>query len=100
MKTLMLLAALLLAPLAGLHVADDTRILWDASTALPKTGEIPVLQGVRILRDQALRIRRDGYRFLHGVALVWHKGRLFASFAHNKGVENTDTEGSPLLRER
>ncbi len=34
----------------------------------------------------------DGYRFLHGVALAWHRGKLFASFAHNKGNENTDTE--------
>ncbi len=35
---------------------------------------------------------KDGYRFLHGVGLCFHKGRLYASFGHNKGGENTDTE--------
>ena len=87
-----ILVALLLAPLSGLHAAEDTRILWDASTVVPKTADIPVLQGVRFSVIKPYEIRKDGYRFLHGVALVWHKGRLFASFAHNKGVENTDTE--------
>jgi hypothetical protein len=87
-----ILAALLLAPLPGLRAADDTRILWDASAVVPRTADIPVLQGVRFSVIKPYEIRKDGYRFLHGVALAWHKGRLFASFAHNKGVENTDTE--------
>jgi len=29
---------------------------------------------------------------LHGVGLGWHKGKLYASFGHNKGAENTGGE--------
>ena len=36
--------------------------------------------------------RDGGYGFLHGVGLVWHKGKLYASFAHNKNPENTTGE--------
>ena len=86
------IATLLLAPPAVLHAADDARELWAPSAILPKTAEIPVLEGVRFSVIKPYEYRKDGYRFLHGVALAWHRGRLFASFAHNKGVENTDTE--------
>ncbi len=87
-----LLAALLLAPLSGLYAAEDAHVLWTPSAALPMTVGMPVLEGVRFSVIKPYEIQKDGYRFLHGVALVWHKGRLFASFAHNRGVENTDTE--------
>jgi hypothetical protein len=35
---------------------------------------------------------KDGYNWLHGVAVCWHKGRLYASFGHNRGRENTASE--------
>jgi hypothetical protein len=31
----------------------------------------------------------DGYDWLHGVAIAFHRGTLFASWGHNKGLENT-----------
>lgn len=91
-QTLKLLAALLLAPLATLHAVDEARVLWKPSATLPKAAEMPVLKGLRFSVIKRYEPQQDGYRFLHGVALAYHKGRLFASFAHNKGVENTNTE--------
>ena len=63
------------------------------------TGDLPptTLQAERLEGLSFNVIKRhepevDGYRFLHGVAVVWHKGKLYASFGHNKGSENTLTE--------
>jgi hypothetical protein len=65
--------------------------LW-TGLALPKTLEVEVLQGVQFHVIKKYERKVDGYGFLHGVALAWHKGKLYASFGHNKGSENTLTE--------
>jgi len=65
--------------------------IWDGGS-VPKTAEIPVLSGVEFHVIKPYEFSKDGYRFLHGIALAWHKGRLYASFGHNRGGENTDTE--------
>jgi hypothetical protein len=65
--------------------------LWTGS-ALPKTSEAEVLKDVHFHVIKKYERKVDGYGFLHGVALAWHKGRLYASFGHNKGSENTLTE--------
>ena len=65
--------------------------LW-TGPALPKTSEAAVLRGVQFHVIKKYERRVDGYGFLHGVALAWHKGKLYASFGHNKGSENTLTE--------
>jgi hypothetical protein len=65
--------------------------IWDGGP-VPKSAEIPVLPGVEFQVIKPYEFSKDGYRFLHGVALAWHKGRLYASFGHNRGGENTDTE--------
>jgi len=65
--------------------------LWTGS-ALPKTSAAEVLQGVQFHVIKKYEREVDGYGFLHGVALAWHKGKLYASFGHNKGSENTLTE--------
>ncbi len=65
--------------------------LWEGG-ALPGAAEAPVMPGVGFRVIKPYEFDRDGYRFLHGVALAWHKGRLYASFGHNRGGENTDTE--------
>jgi hypothetical protein len=65
--------------------------LWSGGD-VPKSAEIPVLQEVRFSVIKRYEPEKDGYRFLHGVALCFHKDRLYASVGHNKGVENTDTE--------
>ena len=67
------------------------RTLWTGS-ALPETSEAEVLKGLQFHVIKKYERKVDGYGFLHGVALAWHKGRLYASFGHNKGSENTLTE--------
>ena len=67
-------------------------ILWQKGANLPVTPDLPTLEGLRFSVIKAYEFPNDGYRFLHGVALCFHKGRLYASFGHNKGGENTDTE--------
>jgi hypothetical protein len=82
---------LLLAPPAA-TVAAEVPQVWDGSKTVPKAVDIPILDGVSFHVIKPYEFDKDGYRFLHGVALAWHKGRLHASFGHNKGGENTDTE--------
>lgn len=86
-----LLTALLLAPLAAAD-ADDSSPLWDHRATLPKAAELPLVEGAEFRVIKPYEFAKDGYRFLHGVALAWHNGTLHASFGHNKGGENTDTE--------
>jgi len=70
---------------------SDTVRIWNGEQ-LPKTADMQILQGVTFQVIKSYEFDKDGYRFLHGVALAWHKGNLYASFGHNKGGENTDTE--------
>ncbi len=65
--------------------------LWSGGP-LPKAADAPALQGAEFRVIKPYEFDKDGYRFLHGVALAWHKGKLYASFGHNRGGENTDTE--------
>ena len=67
-------------------------VLWEEKQPLPKAADLPVLKNVRFSVIKPYEFKKDGYRFLHGVGLGFHKGRLYASFGHNKGGENTDTE--------
>jgi len=65
--------------------------LWNGSE-LPVASEIELLKGVdfRVIKHYEPKV--DGYKFLHGVAIAWHNDRLYASFGHNQGSENTLTE--------
>jgi hypothetical protein len=75
-------------PLFGAEPA----MLWDPATPLPRAVDMPVIAGTRFAVIKPYEFKQDGYRFLHGVGLAWHKNRLFASFGHNKGGENTGSE--------
>lgn len=66
--------------------------LWDSRHAVLKTAELPVLADVRFSVIKPYEFDKDGYRFLHGLGLVFHQGKLYASFGHNKGSENTAGE--------
>ena len=66
--------------------------LWDASRKLAEAKDLPVLDGVAFHVIKKWDKEADGYTFLHGVGLCWHKGKLYASIGHNKGEENTVTE--------
>jgi len=84
--SIVLLTALLMVPLAVMNGAE---LLWLSEQPLPKTAELSELKGVQFHVIKAIEPKIDEYKWLHGVALVWHKGRLFASFGNNKGAENT-----------
>ena len=66
--------------------------LWDKAQNLPLATEIPTLEDVTFRVIKKWDQQADGYTFLHGVGLGWHKGKLYASIGHNKGAENTVTE--------
>lgn len=66
--------------------------LWDESETLPLAADLPELEGVEFHVIKKWDQPADGYTFLHGVSLVSHKGRLYASIGHNQGAENTVTE--------
>lgn len=66
--------------------------LWDAREKLGKAAELPVLDGVEFHVIKAHEPEKDGYIWLHGVGLGWHKDKLYASFGHNRGEENTHGE--------
>ncbi len=65
---------------------------WETKAHLPPSEEIPVLEDVRFEVIKPWEFEKDGYRFLHGVGLAFHGGKLYASFGHNQGGENTETE--------
>ncbi len=72
--------------------ASELFPLWDPEVPLPKIKELAPLDNVEFSVIKPYEFKKDGYRFLHGIALIRHKGQLFASFGRNKGGENTDTE--------
>ena len=77
----------------GCHLfAADPAMLWDPAVPLPRAVDMPVIAGTRFAVIKPYEFNKDGYRFLHGVGLAWHKDRLYASFGHNKGGENTGSE--------
>lgn len=79
----------------AIHVSarlPEIPALWDDAKTLPASGDLTVLDGVRFSVIKPYAFRKDGYRFLHGLGLCFHRGKLYASFGHNKGGENTDTE--------
>jgi len=93
MKLFFALTALLLAQLVALQAADaPDSPLWDTANPVPGVAELATIPGARFSVIKPYEFKKDGYRFLHGVALCFHKGKLYASFGHNKGGENTDTE--------
>ena len=66
--------------------------LWDERVTLPKSADLPAVQGAgfHIIKKKAPD--SDGAKWTLGVGLAWHKGRLYASYGYNQGDENTATE--------
>ncbi|MEZ5356469.1 MAG: exo-alpha-sialidase [Bryobacteraceae bacterium] len=68
--------------------------LWTPRAPVPESGALEDVADVSFHIIKAHEPEADGYSFLHGVGLCWHKGMLYASFGHNKGKENTSGEES------
>jgi len=66
--------------------------LWDITQTLPRAADLPQVKGAEfhVLKQQ--RPDADGCNFTLGVGLIWHNGRLYASYGFNRGSENTVTE--------
>lgn len=81
-------------PVTATHaVPEDHRfVLWDPEKQVPKSADCPLLEGVEFVVVKPREPDVDGYNWLHGAAVCWHKGELYASFGHNTGSENTATE--------
>ena len=92
MTTRTLLALSIILAATSLIAAEPPQHLWDTSKPVPTRAELPSVPGVRFSVIKSYEFQKDGYHFLHGVALAWHKGQLFASFGHNKEGENTPAE--------
>jgi hypothetical protein len=89
MKTL---SGLLCCSLIIASLARAANPVWLPDNPVPKSADLGALKGVRFHVIKAHEPEKDGYKWLHGVALAWHKGKLYASFGLNKGVENTSGE--------
>jgi hypothetical protein len=89
-----------MSPLACSHpavaaepVAADRRfVLWDRERPVPASADCPLLQGAEFAVVKRREPDVDGYNWLHGAAVCWHKEKLYATFGHNRGSENTATE--------
>lgn len=83
-------------PITSTHELPKPKLadfpLWDDSQKLAEAKDLPVLDGVEFHVIKRWDKAADGYTFLHGVGLAWHKGRLYTSIGHNKGAENTVSE--------
>ncbi|MBN1422330.1 MAG: exo-alpha-sialidase [Planctomycetes bacterium] len=85
--------------MADLEIVSATT-LWDEAVPMPKASEIPLLRDVefRVVKrrepevDAEAEAEMKGCHWLHGAAIAWHEGALYASFGHNRGAENTATE--------
>lgn len=76
------------------EIAGDGRVasrLW-SGTPFPRKADLPRVEGVRFSRIKAFEPEKDGFKWLHGVALAWHGNRLYVSYGTNPGVENTAGE--------
>jgi hypothetical protein len=62
------------------------------SGIVPKAAGLVPLKGVEFYAIKAFEPEKDEFKWLHGVNLMWHKKRLYASFGHNKAQENSQGE--------
>jgi hypothetical protein len=89
MKSLLQRLPLLLLSASAL-AADLT--LWDPNLPLPKAAELPAVAGAEFHVLKPQRPDVDACKFTLGVGLAWHRDKLYASYAFNRGEENTPTE--------
>ena len=66
--------------------------IWKSGAMLAEAEKLPEISNVDFHVIKKWDKKSDGYTFLHGVGLAQHKGKLYASFGHNKGAENTVSE--------
>ena len=65
--------------------------IWKEGVKLPTVSELETLPSERVT-IKPFEPEKDGYVFLHGVALASFKGKLYCTWAHNAVLENSDDE--------
>lgn len=65
--------------------------VWKNEVDLPKVSELKKVRAERVT-IKPFEPEKDGYVFMHGVALAKFKGRMYCAWAHNKVQENSDDE--------
>ena len=91
-QSLALAFAILIWPISS-RADDSTSFpLWKPGVPLLAAEGLPELGDVEFHVIKKWDKKSDGYTFLHGNGLTHHRGKLYASFGHNKGSENTVTE--------
>lgn len=65
--------------------------LWSGGT-VPAGKDVPELKRVKFRTIKKFEPEKDGYRFLHGVAIARYHHHWAVTFGHNKGPENTGSE--------
>lgn len=75
-----------------LSAATPEYPLWSSPEPVPAAVVLESLPGVAFHVIQSYAPEQDGFAWLHGVALAWHGGRLYATFGRNRGAENTEGE--------
>lgn len=91
-KTLVIVISSILLVMASLADKANPLPLWKTGVPLLVAQNLPELSGVEFHVIKKWDKPSDGYTFLHGVGLAHHHGKLYASFGHNKGSENTVSE--------
>lgn len=71
--------------------------LWTSERPQHKATECEAIDGIEILPIKPYQPEVDGFQWLHGVALAHYRGHLFASFGHNRGLENTVGEEARFM---
>lgn len=90
-----IVGGLLASALATVSRAQD-QPLWTGTQPPPTAVDIPQLPNVEFHVIQQRAPEKDGFHWLHGVALAWHHNKLFASFGRNRGAENTASETAQI----
>ncbi|MBQ7976946.1 MAG: exo-alpha-sialidase [Clostridia bacterium] len=65
--------------------------IWKKECSMPKVSELKTVKSEHVT-IKPFEPEEDGYVFLHGVAIVKFKGRMYCAWAHNKVRENSDDE--------
>lgn len=86
----------MVVPVSQRHTIPEEAVprfeLWAPGVPVPLAAETPLLEGVEFVVVEKRQPEVDGWDWLHGAALIRHRGALFTSWGRNKGKENTVSE--------
>ncbi|MEX1039036.1 MAG: exo-alpha-sialidase [Pirellulaceae bacterium] len=92
-----IIAGIALSSVAAAYAEDSPKTpkqpkpytLWTGEQNPADVNSLPDVPGIVYSLPHELE---EGWRFLHGAAVIHYKNQLFVNWAHNPGEENTSTE--------